>query len=332
MKKEGKFILKKKTSFEDMRLQEIVELPESDLCFQDSTNIYQYKFQSASEDDDKVEIEPGIFLFIETASGLKLEPMEFKKRFLLETVTSTASIMCEANTFFSRLHIYERRKKPKRRGVLVYSNPGMGKTSAIEKVCADLIAEDKGTVVFVWPTSKIDADAISKFLSVSSVYTPECTRLVLIIEDIGGGESERHRSTSGVDSGLLNLLDGVGVVFRLPTFIVATTNHPESLLSSLADRPGRFDLVLKLSPPSINERLQLMQFISGRDLTEEEKEALSGKGTEDFSIAHLEEIDVRAELHDKTYAQVIKELIQHKELFKRDFEDKDKRMGFGFGD
>jgi SpoVK/Ycf46/Vps4 family AAA+-type ATPase len=154
--------------------------------------------------------------------------------------------------------------------------------------------------------------------------------MVLVIEDIGGGERESHRSNSAVDSGLLNLLDGVGVIFRLPTFVIATTNHPENLLASLADRPGRFDLMMKLQPPSHEEKIKLMQFICKRDLTEDEKQCIGSKGTENFSIAHLEEIAVRAELHDKTHAEVVRELIDHQSLFKRDFEERDKRMGISF--
>jgi len=323
---EGKFILKKKTSFKDMRDFNVIELPESDLCFQDGEFVYQYKFERP-EDERKHEIEPGTFVLTETVVGLELKKIEFKQRSLLESVSNTSRIMKEAHTFFSKLHVYEKLNRPKKRGVLLYSSPGMGKTSAIEKVCLDLINEDPGTVVVVWPTSEIDADQIVKLLSTNSRYKPECTRMVLVIEDIGGGERESHRSKSTVDSGLLNLLDGVGVIFRLPTFIIATTNHPENLLASLADRPGRFDLMIKLHPPSHEEKIKLMEFICKRSLTDDEKACIGGKGTENFSIAHLEEIAVRAELHDKTHSEVVKELIDHQALFKRDFEEREKRMG-----
>lgn len=328
---EGKFILKKKTLFKDMAAGLEQQLPESDLCFQDGEAIYQYKFEKP-EDERSFEIEPGTFVFTKTMSGLGLRKIEFKKRTLLETVTNTTKIIGEAKKFFSRLHVYEKLGRLKKRGVLLYSAPGMGKSSAIEKFCTDMIAEDPGTVVVMWPTSEIDADEIAKLLSTNSKYTAACTRMILVIEDIGGGDSERHRSNSGVDSGMLNLLDGVGVVFSLPTFIVATTNHPQSLLASLADRPGRFDLMLKLSPPSHDEKIELMKFISKRDLTDDEKTALGSRGTEEFSVAHLEEIAVRAELDDKTYPQVIKEIVDHSALFKRDFEERSRRMGMGFGD
>jgi SpoVK/Ycf46/Vps4 family AAA+-type ATPase len=127
----------------------------------------------------------------------------------------------------------------------------------------------------------------------------------------------------------LNLLDGIGVTFKLPTFIIATTNHPESLLQALADRPGRFDLLIKLDPPSHEEKVRLLSFIAKRELSDEEKDCIGKKGTEDFSVAHLEEIVVRSLLHDKTYMEVIQEMIDHTKLFKRNFEDKNE-VGFGF--
>lgn len=328
---EGKFILKKKTSFKDMAAGTENELPESDLCFQDGEFVYQYKFEEP-EDDSTHEIEPGSFVLAKSMGGLVLKKLEFKPRTLLETASNTARIMKEAGVFFNKLHVYEKLGRPKKRGVLLFSAPGMGKTSAIEKVCSDLMAEDSGTVVIVWPTSEIDADQIVKLLSTNSRYKDTCTRMILVIEDIGGGEREGHTSRSGVDSGLLNLLDGIGVIFQLPTFIIATTNHPENLLASLADRPGRFDLMMKLQPPSHQEKIALMKFICRRDLTADEETCLGVKGSEEFSIAHLEEIAVRAELHDKAHAVVVDELIKHKELFKRDFEDKKGRLGLSLGE
>lgn len=326
---EGKFTVKKITKFADLVEGQELEMPESDLCFQNETSIIQMKYDRP-EDDRKYEIKPGIFTFTETPSGLILSKVELKKRDLLTSVDNTKKIMGEARTFFSRLHIYDQLQRPKKRGVLLFSRPGMGKTSAIEKVCADFIAEDPGTVIILWPTSEIEADSVVRFFTNKSNYTEDCTRVVLIVEDIGGGERDGDRGTSPVDSGLLNLLDGVGLTFRLPTFIIATTNHPENLLESLADRPGRFDLMLQLNAPTHEEKVALLTFISKRELTDEEKVAVGMKGTEEFSIAHLEEVAVRALLHDKTYPVVIKELVDHSKRYKKAFE-KDKGLGLGIG-
>jgi len=326
---EGKFTIKKITKFAELTEGQVLELPESDLCFQSENVIVQMKYERP-EEDRKYEIKPGIYTFVDSSSGLVTSKVELKKRVLLETFDNTKQILKEARTFFNKLDVYERLGRPKKRGVLLYSRPGLGKTSAIEKFCGDAIAEDAGTVVIIWPTSDIEADSVCRFLSTRSEYTAECTRLVLIIEDIGGGERDGDHGRSAVDSGLLNLLDGVGVTFKLPTFIVATTNHAENLLESLADRPGRFDLMLQLSPPTHSEKVVLLEFISKRELTDEERECIGMKGTEDFSIAHLEEVAVRSLLHDKTYKQVVTELVEHSKRFKKNFEEK-KSLGLGFG-
>jgi ATP-dependent 26S proteasome regulatory subunit len=322
----GKFTLKKITKFSSLKEDDKLELPESDLCFQDGDSIYQFSYIK-SEEEAKYEVKPGVFIMLETPGGLRLSKMELRERNLLESAVSTARILKEAELFFSKLDVYERLGRPKKRGVLLYSKPGMGKSSAVEKFCSKAIAEEPGTVVMTWPTSAISADDVSSFLSISSEYTKECKRLILIIEDIGGGERDGNRGRSEVDSGLLNLLDGVGMVFKIPTFIIATTNHPENLLESLANRPGRFDLMMKLAPPSHKEKIELMGFICKRGLSPDEIDCLGKKGTEDFSIAHLEEIAIRAELHDKTYMQVVDELIEHSNVFKRDFEDRSKNVG-----
>lgn len=324
---EGRFKIKKITKFNDLVEGQVLELPESDLCFQNEEQIVQMKYERA-EEDRKYEIKPGIYTLVETSAGLATSKVELKKRTLLETIDNTKQIIKEARTFFAKLDVYERLNRPKKRGVLLYSKPGLGKTSAIEKFCGDAVSDDPGTIVVIWPTSDIEADSVCRFLSTRSEYTPDATRLILIIEDIGGGERDGDHGRSAVDSGLLNLLDGVGVTFKLPTFIVATTNHPENLLESLADRPGRFDLMLQLSPPSNEEKKALLEFISKRPLTDEEKEAITMKGSEEFSIAHLEEVAVRSLLHDKSYKDVITELVEHSKKYKKNFEN---RKGLGLG-
>lgn len=325
---EGKdhFELKRVVSFDDLVSQKVTVIEESDLLLQNDSHIIQFKY--IEKEEKKKIIEPGFFTLADTPHGIKTLKIEFRERNLLEDITSTSAIVGEAKKFFSKLHIYDQLERPKKRGVLLHSVPGCGKSASIEKFCQDLAKEDPGTVVFVWPTSKVDAHSIIYFLSNQSEYAPECTRLVLVMEDIGGCEPGEHRGHADVDASLLNLLDGVGVTFKLPTFIIATTNHPESLLGSIADRPGRFDLVIPLQPPSADERVRLLSFIAKRDLTDEEEKYIRIKEADGFSVAHLEEIVVRSLLHDKTFMQVIDELIAHSKLFNRGFEAE--RGGLGF--
>jgi len=323
---EGRFILKKITRFNDMSVDSVI--PESDLCFQDEEQIYQFKYDKPEEEYKEI-IKPGIFALAEENNRIVTKPTEFRTRNLLTSIVNTDSIIAEANVFFSNLDVYEELGEPKARKILIHSEPGMGKTATITHYCMHAVNEDAGTVVLQWPTSQLDSSDILNFLSKYSDYDPACTRLILLMEDIGGGEREGNHGSRAVDSAMLDLLDGLQVTFRLPTFIIATTNYPQNLLSALADRPGRFDLIMALKPPSYEERVKLVEFIAKRELSDVEKEAFKAKGCETFSVAHLKEAVIRSRLHNKPIPDVVKELIKHREVFKKAFEEKGGLLGFG---
>ena len=181
----------------------------------------------------------------------------------------------------------------------------------------------------IWPTSELHAEDVSSFLTFAADYTPESTRVILIMEDIGGVEHDGNGPRSA-SSGMLQLLDGVNVSFKLPTFIIATTNHPENLLESLADRPGRFDELIEVPPPPIDQKIALLEFIAKRPLTDDEKDSMNLKGAEELSIAHLKEIVIRSRLHDKTIREVVEKMVSHSQLFRKGFEKKNKKVGLGF--
>jgi SpoVK/Ycf46/Vps4 family AAA+-type ATPase len=115
------------------------------------------------------------------------------------------------------------------------------------------------------------------------------------------------------------MLDGVGNVFKLPTFIVATTNHPEQLMASLSDRPGRFDRFIELLPPSPEERVRLFEFVAKRSATEEEATAIKDKKANGLSAAHITEIVIRHRLTDKSIYVIVKEMLEHSLNVKNNF-------------
>lgn len=327
--KEPGFHLKKVTKL-DGDLKDAF-LPESDLCIQEGDKLYQFEYKR-EENQKNVTVKPGVYNLIKTPLGIDVENMEFVERKLLNSITNTSMILREADFFFDNLNIYDELQQPKKRGVLLYGSPGQGKSCSIIEAAKILKAKDPNSVIINWPTSDIEASHVFKFFTSSSQYTAECSKLILVIEDIGGGSHEGYARRDEVSSSLLNLLDGINNVFKIPTLILSTTNHPENLMASLANRPGRFDMMLEISPPPYEERVNLMEFLAKRPLTDEEKDALEGtrnKGVENFSIAHLQEIVIRSRLHNKTLDEVIKELIKHAENFKGDF-TKQKKTGFGF--
>lgn len=319
---ESKFKLKRSTSVKDLMDGNVEFIPTSDLCIEAAGQIMQFDFIEGEEKVEKTIIRPGVYTILATQMGLKLEPTELSLGNILETIVNTTRIKGEANTFFSRLHVYEKRNKPKKRSILLYSAPGMSKTTSIKKTIMDLMKEDPGVVALVWPTSEVKPESVQKLLSFAAEYDPTCTKLILVAEDIGGAEVEGNYSPRGVDSGLLNLLDGVQDTFKIPTFIMATTNYPQNLLSALANRPGRFDELIEMEGPSTEERLKLVEFMAQRSLTEDEIKSLSVTDAKHLSIAHLSEIVDRSELHDKSISQTTKEILAHMEKFNNGFEKK----------
>jgi len=319
------------TLLEDIINGTKTELSTSDLSIQTETHVAQFKYVEGKKKKErkKLKIKPGIFTMVSTMAGVDLEPFTLKKHNLLESIDNTKSIKSRATQFFNSLEIYEELGQPKVRNILLYSDPGFGKSSAINSLCEDFYKEDPNTVVINWNTSAIKSSSVESFFSIGTEFTPECSRLIFIIEDIGGGEQEFSGNRS-VDSSLLALLDGNSVTFKVPTFTIATTNYPANLLSALADRPGRFDEMIKLPPPSAEERIKLAEFIGKRELDEDEKASLRSSQVENgkFSIAHIKEIVIRSRLTGKTYSEVVEEMLNHKEKINNGFSEKG---GVGIG-
>jgi len=323
----GTFVLKKVTKLEDIEAGHVKELGESDLCIQTEKAIIQYAYKDEEDNKEKLVIKPGIWTMVETSAGIKLKKLELKVHDLLETATNTTLIRREASIFFNKLDIYKKFKKDPKRSILLYSSPGMGKSSTIAKLSNEFLDEDEGTVVIFWDTSDIRPSSVSKFLSTGSIFSKKCSRMLFVMEDIGGGNAENYVGPRTADSGLLELLDGASVSFRLPTFIIATTNTPENLLKSLADRPGRFDQMFELPAPDSEERVKLAEYISGNSLNKSQVDALASSDAEGLSIAHISEVVIRSELHDKTYAEVIKEMKEHKERIEKAFTKAKNKVG-----
>ena len=305
-------------------------IPESDLSLQAGDYLLQYEYQKI-ENQKSMTIKPGSYNLAKSLLGLELAPMEFVNREILTSITNSATILKEAEIFFNSLHIYEELKQPKKRGIILFGAPGNGKSISTIQAVKDLQAKDPGIVVINWPTSEIEAHSVFKFFTSYSEYEPTCSKLILIVEDLGGSSHEGYSKRDEVSSSLLNLLDGINNIFKLPTLILSTTNYPENLMQSLADRPGRFDKMIEIGPPNYEERIQLLEFMAKRPLTEDEKKSLDNtvnQGTANFSIAHLQEIVIRSRLHNCSIDTVVKELIQHTERFKIDFTKAKKKTGF----
>ena len=289
--------------------------------------LHLYNIEDCSKVTKSFKHTPGIKKILSTGGGVKLLDVNLRIENILESITNTQTIRTEIKTFFNRLDVYKKLDQPVRRSMLLYSTPGCGKTVTINKVCDELIAEDPNTLVVIWDTTNIAAALMSNVIGDDSDMS-KISRVIIIAEDIGGGSAESYNGPKTTTADLLEFLSGTTNKFKKPTFIICTTNHPENLIKSLSDRPGRIDVLKELLPPNAKERVELVKFIAKRDLTDAEKKVIIEK-CEDFTIAYLTEVVVRSELMGTSFAETIQELKTHKERIKVEFTKAMAKIGLG---
>jgi SpoVK/Ycf46/Vps4 family AAA+-type ATPase len=297
--------------------------PQSDFAtMTESGQFCQMEYVETDTYIEPIIAKPGVYTMIKTMAGLKLEKTEFQQNNVLKEFVNTKPILEKCNNFFSRLSVYEKYKVFPKRGILLYGPPGTGKTSAISELC-NSIKDNEEYFVLVWHTDQIEAGQVKDFVKHLDYQGP--TKMILIVEDIGGIESENRR---GSESSLLALLDNQEKAFKIPVLILATTNYIENFQGNLTNRPGRFDEKLKIGFPPAEAREKLLKHydIDGI-ITEEAMSIIKSKDCEKFTPAQLQELIIRSALNDIDPVDVIKEMVTEIKKFDKNFQDPTK--GFG---
>ena len=302
-------------------------IPESDYSLLTKDNQF-LQFKYVEKEAVSAIAEPGLFEAVKIpGQGIGLEKVQFLQDKVLPEYTSTANISNRIDQFFKNIDKYKQHDIFPKRAMLFYGPPGTGKTQSINIVSKKYLATND-TLVLVWRTDRCDADDMSSFLK-RLKYEDSIKRMILIAEDIGGGEIDVQHQRA-VDSSLLAMLDNSEQVYKVPTMILATTNFPQNLLSNLTDRPQRFDDLIEVGFPGGQERVKLLEFFAG-SLTEEEKEEIAKADYDSMSVAHLKEIIIRSDIYDISKIAAMRQLKEQSDKVKRDFSKK-KSMGIGFGD
>ncbi len=188
-------------------------------------------------------------------------------------------------SFLGSRDLYEELKCCYRRGYLLYGPPGTGKTTLVRGLLRRF------------------EDAICIHLRMvppTSILTPlrQDPRLkVFVFEEL----TEQTKDSSTL-SDLLQFLDGETTIDN--SICVATTNYSSELPANIVERPGRFDLVLKVPDPDESVRRNLMTFLLGA-----EPDAASLHATEDLSTAAVKEVVLQSRKNGTS-------IVDEAELFK----------------
>jgi SpoVK/Ycf46/Vps4 family AAA+-type ATPase len=323
----GIFKFKKETDLKSPN--ESLRLTESDFSIMTPDGRFiQFDYEyDKSEDADMLKVQPGIFAIASENMKMVLKKTSFTKHRIMEDSISTKEITNKINIFFSKVDVYKKYDLDPKRAMLLYGSAGMGKSVVISKVCEEYTKNDD-TVVVLWPSDKYEARDVKAFLKSFDYITNKITRLILVIEDLGGVENaDGPRRYS--ESSLLSLLDNVENTFKIPTMILATTNHPEKFLENLTDRPQRFDDVLEVKPPSGEFRAKFLDFFSQGAASDAAKEMIKQEKFASLSVAHLKEIVIRSAIYDITIEEAILQIAAQSARAKKGFSKGAGRMGMG---
>jgi hypothetical protein len=227
-------------------------------------------------------------------------------------------IIEDIEKFWNRADKYKEYGFLHKRGILLYGDPGAGKSGIIQLCTKHLIEKMNGIVINL--TNGDQIELYSKFIS--SLRTVEPNRpLIVILEDIDGIAGEGTWSTSM----LLNLLDGVKQIDNV--VYIATTNYPEKLEERITNRPSRFDRRYEIEAPNAEVRESYIKNkLSKQDLSKINlKEWV--KKTEGMSLAHMRELIISVVTMDNSFEDTINRLNGLK--VKPKIKSKSKKIGFG---
>jgi cell division protease FtsH len=261
--------------------------------------------------EEMAEFISGVLTITEKENFYQGKKIEFsgRIRFLDVKDRSWDSIILDAETkgeikantvdFLQRCDEWSKYGIPLRRGILLAGEPGTGKTI----ICRALMAVAEGiTCITTSGYALDDDDYITELYELAEDLSP-CIVFIEDIDLIGQNRMEFGYMRGPALLSLLSVMDGVEEQREVVT--IATTNCLETLDKALSERPSRFDRVIKLSRPSIEQRIELVRRLCGKiPIGDEIQEYIAGK-TENCTPAQLQEI---------IYSLVIQYPTEHSEL------------------
>lgn len=136
--------------------------------------------------------------------------------------------------------------------MLLYSKPGIGKTSLINILVKDLIDNQNGLVISLG--SSYEIELFTNAMNVLRTIMPN-KPVIAIIEDIDNFAGS-HSIDRQLETELLNILDGIYQYDNL--VILATTNYPEYLTERYISRPSRFNRRFEFPLPNVEVRREFL--------------------------------------------------------------------------
>ena len=228
---------------------------------------------------------------------LKKQPFKTDELYQLPSY-EIQDILKDIQDFWDRRDKYREYNFVNKRGILMYGEPGCGKSGIIQLIAKQLI-ENNGIIINI--KDQDDVDFFIDFIATFRKIEPN-RPLIVLLEDLDSIAGESTYSTSK----LLNILDGVKQIEDV--VYIATTNYPEKLQERITNRPSRFDRRYKVELP--NEEIR--EAYIRHKLKEEDLKNVDiqewVKRTEGMSLSHLKEVVISTIVMGREFEEVMDNL------------------------
>ena len=218
--------------------------------------------------------------------------------------------------FIGAKDFYRRMQIDYKRSVLVYGDPGTGKTRFIANICEEMIREHDAIVIRIERNEHM-TDYITGVQALANFCRGRMK--VVVIEEFSELLSNRT-----VNSDVLNMLDST--LLKDDIIYLITTNYPSRIPDNIIDRPSRLDDMVPVYREDFDREFILAWYghLMGAPMPERDRasgllDQIDGR----FTPVYLKELFLRAYMHQQSLGDALRHLKKRREQIDRGFDRKD---------